>query len=538
MLDYKDIITKHYALEMSGSQIAETLGVSKSGVNDFIRAFKACKTLDYPLPSGITNYGIAAEVYRKNPAAVGRDLSYELPDYGSVAQTMSSRQNMTLVVLWNRYAKKCRDSGVKFYSYRQFCENYAKWCEENKETLHFNAVIGQKMEVDFAGKTFQMTDRLTGEGVKIVVFVAVLPYSQLIYAEGMTSTKESQWISVNNNALKYFGGVPALVVCDNCKQAVIVNKDWIAPELNKDYAEWAEHNHTVILPAKVKKPKYKSSVENAVGILEKGFFHDLAEIDYFSLEQFNCDLWRHLEKLNTTPFSKRPHNRRYYWEAERKELMLLPSVPYEYTERRLAKVSSDYHVRFDNAYYSVDRTYLHKEVLIRATAVAVKIFSKERDFICEWPRVTSRGQWSTDPKHLPENYRERSEWNGAYFTRRAMTIGPNTAEVIRHILASRKLEVQTYRMCQGVLSFSRKYSRRALEETCRQALELGKTTYTFIKNTIQVVADELGTAGYNTALNDERNKGAFVMSAEASDINTLLSRSQSLAQSKGKNGGK
>ena len=72
MLDYKDIITKHYALEMSGSQIAETLGVSKSGVNDFIRAFKACKTLDYPLPSGITNYGIAAEVYRKNPAAVGR----------------------------------------------------------------------------------------------------------------------------------------------------------------------------------------------------------------------------------------------------------------------------------------------------------------------------------------------------------------------------------------------------------------------------------------------------------------------------------
>ena len=163
---------------------------------------------------------------------------------------------MTLVVLWNRYSKRCRDSGLKFYSYRQFCENYAKWCEENKETLHFNAVIGQKMEVDFAGKTFYLTDRLTGEAIEIVVFVAVLPYSQLIYAEGMASTREPQWIAVNNNALKYFGGVPALVVCDNCKQAVIANKDWIVPELNKDYAEWAEHNHTVILPAKVKKPKY------------------------------------------------------------------------------------------------------------------------------------------------------------------------------------------------------------------------------------------------------------------------------------------
>ena len=538
MLDYKDIITKHFALGMSGAQIAESLGVSKSGVNDFLRAFKACKTLSYPLPQGITNYGIAAAVYVSDAPVRPRDLTYELPDYEAVSKAMSSRQNMTLIVLWNRYSKRCRDGGLKFYSYRQFCENYAKWCEENKETLHFNAVIGQKMEVDFAGKTFQMVDHLTGELMEIVVFVAILPYSQFIYAEGMVSTKEPQWIAVNNNALWFFGGVPALVVCDNCKQAVIANKDWISPELNKDYAEWAEHNHTVILPAKVKKPKYKSSVENAVGILEKGFFHDMEEMDYFSLEQFNRDLWRHLEALNNAPCSKKPHNRRYYWEEERKELMPLPSAPYEYMERRLAKVSSDYHVRFDNAYYSVDRAYLHKEVLIRASTSTVRIFSKEGEFICEWPRATSRSQWSTDPSHLPENYREISEWNGTYFTRRAMTIGPNTAEVIKRILSSRKLEVQTYRMCQGVLSFSKKYSKQALEETCRQALELGKTTYTFIKNTIPVVADDLGAAGYNTTANDERNKGAFVMGADATDINTLLSRSQSLAQSKGKGGGK
>ena len=538
LLDYKDIIIKHYALGMSGREIAEELSVSKSGVNKFLAAFKECKTLSYPLPEGITNYGIAAAVYGQKAATVGRDLSYEMPDYEAVAKDMSSRKNMTLVVLWNRYAKKCRDCGLKFYSYRQFCENYAKWCEENKETLHFNAVIGQKMEVDFAGKTFQMVDHLTGEVQEIVVFVAILPYSQYIYAEGMISTKEPQWIAVNNNALAYFGGVPALVVCDNCKQAVVANRDWIAPELNKDYAEWAEYNHTVILPAKVKKPKYKSSVENAVGILEKGFFHDMEEMDCFSLEQFNRDLWKHLDKLNSAPFTKKPHSRRYYWDEERRELMPLPPVPYEYMERRTAKVSSDYHVRFDNAYYSVDRAYLHKEVLIRASATMVKIFSKEGAFICEWPRATAKSQWSTDPNHLPANYREISEWNGTYFTRKAMTIGPNTGEVIKRILASRKLEVQTYRMCQGVLSFTRKYSKQALEETCRQTLELGKVNYTFIKNTIPVVAEDLGTSGYNTAANEERNKGAFVMDAESMDINRLLSRSQSLAQSKGKGGDK
>ena len=264
----------------------------------------------------------------------------------------------------------------------------------------------------------------------------------------------------------------------------------------------------------------------------------MEEMDYFSLEQFNRDLWKHLDKLNNAPFTKKPHNRRYYWDEERRELMPLPPVPYEYMERWTAKVSPDYHVRFDNAYYSVDRAYLHKEVLIRASSTTVKMFSKEGQFICEWPRATTKSQWSTDPNHLPASYREMSEWNGTYFTRKAMTIGPNTETVIKRILSSRKLEVQTYRMCQGVLSFTRKYSKQALEETCRQALELGKAHYTFIKNTIPVVAEDLGTSGYNTVANEERNKGAFVMDAESMDINRLLSRSQNLAQRKGKGGDK
>lgn len=189
-----------------------------------------------------------------------------------------------------------------------------------------------------------MTDSLTGEIMSIVVFVAILPYSQYIYAEGMLSTKEPQWIEVNNHALDYFGSVPALVVCDNCTQAVITNQDWIEPELNKDYADWADHYGTVILPAKIRKPKFKSSVENAVGILENSFFHKLEERQYFSLEQFNKDLWKELEALNKEPFKKKEHNRYYYWEEEKLELMPLPSMHYEYMERKTAKVSSYFHV--------------------------------------------------------------------------------------------------------------------------------------------------------------------------------------------------
>ena len=530
MLDYKSIIVKRYALNLSGREIAKQIGASKSGVNDFLKMFEECESIGYPLPVGITNYGIAELVYGNPPGNNGRNPSIVYPDYEEVHKQLSGRKNMTLVFLWNRYKKRCEESDTRYYQYRQFCEHYAEWCDENAETLHFNAVIAEKMEVDFAGKTFEITDPLTGEILIVVVFVAILPYSQYIYAEGMLSTKEPEWIEVNNHALDYFGGVPTIVVCDNCKQAVIANEDWIAPELNKDYAEWAEHNQTVILPAKVRKPKYKSSVENAVGILEKGFFHEMEERQYFSLDQFNKDLWTFLDQLNKEPFKKKEHNRYFYWMEEKQELMPLPSVHYEYTERRMAKVSSDFHVRFDNAYYSAPKAYVHKEISIKATATTVRFYTKQGDFLCEWPRAEFKGKWSTNPDHLPANYQGYGQWNAAYFIGKARLTGPSTEAVIQGILKCRKYEVQTYRMCLGVINFGGKYGKPVLEECCRRALEHGKTTYTFIKNTIPAVAEEMGVC-VQKGRPAPNEKGGYVMGAGATNIDRLLDKSKKLADS-------
>jgi hypothetical protein len=123
-----------------------------------------------------------------------------------------------------------------------------------------------------------------------------------------------------------------------------------------------------------------------------------------------------------------------------------------------------------------------------------------------------------------------SEWNAAYFTRRAMTVGPYTVKVIEHVLKSREHEVQTYRLCLGILNYTKKYSKLALEDCCKMAVEMNHISYSFIKNSIASVAEEIGTAGFNTRLNEERNKGAFVMSPHAGDIDRLLSRSSKLAE--------
>lgn len=81
-------------------------------------------------------------------------------------------------------------------------------------------------------------------------------------------------------------------------------------------------------------------------------------------------------------------------------------------------------------------------------------------------------------------------------------------------------------------NFTKKYSNKALEECCKQAITLNKQKYTFIKNTISVVANDLGEAGYRNPSQSKKEpvRGGYVMPPEASSIDTLLSRSKALAE--------
>ena len=96
MLDYKGIIIKRYALDMSYKELAKEFSASKSGINDFIRAFEKCDKLSYPLPEGITNYAIYELVYGHEPGGNNRSAGYEQPDFARVHQQMEERKSLKL----------------------------------------------------------------------------------------------------------------------------------------------------------------------------------------------------------------------------------------------------------------------------------------------------------------------------------------------------------------------------------------------------------------------------------------------------------
>ena len=156
MLDYKDILNKHYVLKLSACEISRQTGMSKSGVLNFIHAFEKYGELAYPFSPGITNAGIAMKVYNKVPCEGGWNESYEHFDYPQLLRLTNERKNMTLQACWNRYTRRGKVEGKKAYQYRQFYKLFNRWCDVNYETAHFTAVIAQTMEVGFADKPFDL----------------------------------------------------------------------------------------------------------------------------------------------------------------------------------------------------------------------------------------------------------------------------------------------------------------------------------------------------------------------------------------------
>jgi transposase len=74
-------------------------------------------------------------------------------------------------------------------------------------------------------------------------FAAILGCSQLTYIEAVGSQRKEDLISACENALHYFGGVPAAIVPDNLRSAVTKSSRY-EPIINETFADFAEHYGT------------------------------------------------------------------------------------------------------------------------------------------------------------------------------------------------------------------------------------------------------------------------------------------------------
>jgi len=496
VLDYIQILQMHFVNNLSSREIASSYGCSKSAVSDFLRRFTACSKLSYPISSETTNELLYGMLYAKKGGSNSFSSDYREIDCPAIYKALP-KKGETLKHLWRKYdAVGCviTDNGSKKYpySYRQYCKIFNDWCEERNVTSHIQRYPGQNCELDFAGMSLYLKNRLTGEETtKVTIFVATMSYSNYCYAEALVSCDIQHWISANNHAIRYFGGVTPIITNDNCKVAVISNRDWIDPVLNKDFKEWAIHNNTVLLPAKVNSPRWKPHVEGAVKIITEHILIDMKAMTFFTLDMMNEFLWERLNELNNGKLTGRDCSR---WDLftfdEEKLLLPLPPEEYQYLERKEVRVYQDFHIRFESCYYSIPKKFVKQKVEVRASSSTLKIYTLAGTPIWKWKRSHNQGHWSTNPDHLPHKYREYLQWSMPGFQQWAAHIGPNTRAVIDQQFMSVQFPAQAFRRCQGILSFAKRYSEKALESCCQEAVLRGSCSYTYVKNTIVTFFDK------------------------------------------------
>ena len=477
MRQIRDVLRLCYAAKLPQRAVARSLGLSQGAVSGYLSRARAAG-ITWPLPEDLDDARLEALLFPP-PCRTPADQR-PMPDWAWVHRELR-RPDVTLALLWEEY----RASAADGFSYSWFCDLYRAWAGRLKPTMRQVHVVGEKLFVDFAGRTGEVIDAGTGEAIPVQIFVAVLGASSLTYAEATWSQKLPDWIAAHGRAFDYFGGVARQTVSDNLK-AGIIKASFHEPLVNRTYADMARHYGTAIVPARPYKPRDKAKVEVGVQVVGRWILARLRHQRFFSLAELNAAIRVLLDDLNNRPMRGWGTSRRALFEQlDRPALGSLPSTPYEYAEWQRCRVGLDYHIEIAKHYYSVPHQLIRQEVEVRITLAAVEIFHRGKR-VASHRRSARSYRPTTVAEHMPSSHRRYRDWTHDRIRREAAAVGPNTAALADVILRSRPHPEQGFRSCIGILGLVKRYGTTRVEAACARALGLGTRSYnsvaTILKN--------------------------------------------------------
>ncbi len=467
----------------SQRQIGASVGCSKSTVGEIQRRSRTVN-LSYEKAALMTGEALENLIY---PVASGRQKIKTDPDYAYIQNELQKHPKLNLQYMWEEY----RTKNPEGLAHSQFCVRYKLWKGNSGQdvTMHIDRDPGKEIFVDWMGdKLSVVVDATTGETFAAHFFVSTLGFSGYPYVEAFPDEKQHSWLLAHTNAFRYYGGIPWIVVPDNCKTAVSKPNHY-EPVINPAYWELAKYYNVAVIPARIREPQDKSPVEASVGWLETWLLGWLRNQQFFSFAELNKAIRFRLSELVKRPFQNRPGSRlSNFTEFDQPKLRPLPLKGFEIAEMKHCKVPDNYHVEFAGFYYSVPFTTYRQKVTIRATSTTIEVLDTNRIRIASHPRRYFGGRYVTDPGHMPENHRkymDAKQFNGPRYRLWAKRIGTATAQVIDRMLKSCKVEEQSYKACMGLLQMSKKFGDARLEAACTKALSLNACNYTTVANILK-----------------------------------------------------
>ena len=463
---------------LSVRALGRALGLSVGAVSKYLRAVRACG-IGSAEAETLSEHELERRVF--GPLLSAKPATLVPPDCAWIHGELKRHRHVTLQLLWEEYAGRF---GAAAYRRSAFCLIYRRWEKRLKRSMRQRHFAGEKLFVDYAGRTVPILGHGGIEAFRAHLFVTAMGASGCAYAEATRTESLPDWLGSHVRALEFYGAAPTVIVPDNPKVGV-TRADRYEPELQRSYEEMAAHYRCVVIPARPYRPKDKSRVELTVLLVCRWILARLRHQRFFSLEELNAAIRPLLTDLNNRAFQRLPGSRRSVFDAlDRPAMRDLPTSPYVFAEWKERMVAFDYHVDVEQHYYSVPHALVGHSVWARYSSSTVEVFFRS-ERIASHVRSYQRGSHTTVREHMPKSHLAHAEWSPKRLIQWGSSIGIHTGAVVEHLLRSKPHPEQGYRACLGLLSLSREYGDSRLEAASALAARLGSPNRRSVKSILQ-----------------------------------------------------
>lgn len=484
----KDLLRLHLVGGVGGRRrLAAAIGCSKTAAADCLRRAAIAGLMRWELIAELDEEELEKRLYpsAREGGAPSKSVPRAQPDWAKVREELARRDHqVTLVLLWQEY-KSAHPEG---YQYSQFAALYRRFEKKLSVVLRQAHRGGEKVFVDFCDG-LALVDPNSGKRVATQLFVAALGASSYTFAIATLSQELPVWLDCHVRMFEHFGGVSRLTICDNLR-AGVTRADRYEAELNASYRELATHYNTCVIPTRVRKPRDKAKVEAAVLVAQRWILAVLRDRQFFHLDDLNAAIAELLKRLNERVMRHVKQSRRQlYDKLDRPALQPLPAQPYEYAEWKQVGVNIDYHISFDDHYYSVPYTLVGETLWCRATHHIVELFHRGKR-LTSHVRSFVKYAHSTHSEHRPASHRAHLEWTPSRLIRWGQSIGPHTAAVVEHLIRSKPHPEQGYRSSLGLLRLSERFGAARLERACERSIAMRSASYRTVKTMLKKRMEE------------------------------------------------
>jgi len=180
----KEVLRLKYVAELSQRQIAGALRLSNGVVAKYLSA-AAASGVAYPHLAALDDETLARTLAGAESPPKSTPV---LPDFTYIHEQLKHK-GVTRQLLWEEY----RASHPAGYAYTQFTVLYAEWRKRLNPTMRQTHVAGERLFLDYSGKTVPVIDAATGEVHEAEVFVACFGASNYTYAEATWTQSLPDW---------------------------------------------------------------------------------------------------------------------------------------------------------------------------------------------------------------------------------------------------------------------------------------------------------------------------------------------------------